>query len=52
MKKKETFEIENPLDDFHIFLPPKFDIKIKKGEPVSVPRIFKQNLIIEKIIKE
>jgi hypothetical protein len=49
--QEKDFLIENPLKDFRIFQPPNYDIIIKKGEPVSVPEIFKQNLITEKIIR-
>lgn len=53
LKNPESGEIEIiPLKDFHIYFPPKFDIKLIKGEPVSVPLMFKQNLITENIIKE
>ena len=49
--KKEEIEIKDPLKDFHIFQN-EYDIKIKKGEPVSVTKIFKTNLITEGVIKE
>ena len=51
-KKEGWFEIEDPQKDFHIFYPPKHDILITKGEAVSIPEIFKQNMITEGIIKE
>ena len=42
-------EIKNPLKDFRI-THNQFDIVIKKGEPVTVPSKFLQNLVTEKVI--
>ncbi len=39
--------------DFHIFFPPKHDIKIKKGDEISddtIPKMFHANLKTEKVI--
>ena len=49
--KDLIFEIKKPLRDFHIFQPPKVDIKIVKGELIKVPEKFKINLINENVIE-
>ncbi len=41
------------LKDFHIFMPPKHNIKIKEGDDLSgIPEIFIQNLITEKVLRK
>jgi ribosomal protein S25 len=47
LKEKEI----NPLKDFRIYHPPLYDIKIVKGEKVSVPEKFLKNLETEGVIQ-
>lgn len=41
-----------PLKDFHIFQPPKYDIKLFEGKKIKVPKKFKENLVSENVIKK
>lgn len=51
VKKKQTVPALVALKDFHIFQPPKFDLKIKKGDDLAnVPKIYHQNLKTEGVI--
>ena len=57
-EEKETkpkARIKNPaLKDFHIFMPPKFDIQIKEGDDLdklNLPKPLLQNLITEQVMK-
>lgn len=47
----DKFEIEKPLKDHEIHFN-ECHIFIKEGEPVTVPRLFAQNMVTEGVIKE
>lgn len=53
-KKQSTVKVAEkeitPKRDFHIFQPPDFDIRLKEGEPATVPVRFMDNLRTEKVI--
>ena len=52
---KPKARIKNPaLKDFHIFMPPKFDIQIKEGDDLdklNLPKPLILNLITEQVMK-
>lgn len=51
MEKPKKKAVRKALKDFHIFCPPKHDIKIEKGDDISdVPEMFMPNLKTEGVI--
>ncbi len=53
-KVKKSEKVNAALRDFHIFMPPKCDIKIKEGDDLdklNLPDTLIQNLITEKVMK-
>ena len=47
----DTFKIEKPLKDHLINFPPHYKEQIIKGKAVSIPKIFKQSMITNKVIE-
>lgn len=52
--KAKAKSANNALKDFHLFAPPKYDIKIKEGDDLNdlnLPENLLKNLITEKVMK-
>lgn len=53
-KSNKSNKVNAALRDFHLFMPPKYDIQIKEGDDLdklNLPDNLLQNLITEQVMK-